>query len=375
MHSEKHYQKKIMHPAGNDRSGLNLLTQPAFGYRLGPVIRNIKAMSTSESRKKDHIALSFTSVPDHQLSMEEMTYEPLLSAHPLDDTAIHQTFLGHKFAMPLWISSMTGGTEKAKHINQNLARACGEFHLGMGLGSCRPLLKNNDAFEDFNVKDLMGDAPLFSNFGIAQLEELIDDDNLQKAIDITRKLKADGLIIHVNPLQEWAQPEGDRYKRPAIETIRTVCDKAGLPIIVKEVGQGMGPRSLKALLDLPVAAIELAGYGGTNFSILEQRRQHGDTLNDKTPAASFSYVGHTAAQMVDYLNALNQNRRSDIDIIISGGIKDPLSGYILKEKLQMNAVIGMASTVLKYALGDYAELQNYLQEVKECFMMAEAFIV
>jgi isopentenyl-diphosphate delta-isomerase len=328
----------------------------------------------SESRKKDHIALSFTSVPDHQIGMGGFTYEPLLSAHPLDHRDIHQTFLGYSFDMPLWISSMTGGTEKAHQINHNLARACGEFKLGMGLGSCRPLLESNDRFDDFNVKHLMGDAPLFTNFGIAQLEELIDAGRLNKITEVTKNLDADGLIIHVNPLQEWAQVEGDRYKRPAIETIRTICDQIKCPIIIKEVGQGMGPQSLSALLELPIVAIELAGYGGTNFSILEQRRKLGDEIENKTPAAAFGYIGHTAEQMIEYLNALQQVQKSDVEVIVSGGIKDPVTGYILKEKLEMNAVIGMAGTVLKYAMGDYEELQSYLHETKECFSMAKAFI-
>lgn len=328
----------------------------------------------TESRKKDHIELSFTSVPDHKIDMPDVTYEPLLSAHPEKNELVPQQFLGYEFGMPLWISSMTGGTEKAHHINHNLARACGEFQLGMGLGSCRPLLENDERFEDFNVKNLMNGAPLFSNFGIAQLEQVIEDNTLDGLVDVNTRLGVDGMVIHVNPLQEWAQPEGDRFKRPAIETIQALCEQIETPIIVKEVGQGMGPRSLQALLDLPITAIELAGYGGTNFSILENRRKYGDDIECDAPSAAFGYVGHTAEQMIDYLNALNGVKQSDIEIIISGGIKDPLTGYVLKEKLQMNAIIGMAGNVLKHAVGDYEDLRAYLTEARECFAMAQAFI-
>ena len=327
----------------------------------------------TEARKKDHIALSFSSVPDKKLDLSTLSYEPLFSAHPTNDDLISQKFMGYDFGMPLWVSSMTGGPEKAKVINENLARACGEFQLGMGLGSCRPLLDGDERFNDFNVKHLMGTAPLFTNFGIAQLEELVDADELHKVNEITGRLKADGVVIHVNPLQEWFQPEGDHYKKPAIETIAAVCDVVDTPIIVKEVGQGMGPMSLKALMDLPIAAIELAAYGGTNFSILERlRREKMEDLSSQGEA--LSYIGHTAEQMVGYLNDLKASGARDIEIIISGGIKDPVSGHVLKEQLQYNAIIGMASTLLKHAMGDYEDLQTYLNDMKECFKMSKAFI-
>ena len=107
---------------------------------------------------------------------------------------------------------MTGGTGQARTINRNLAQACGEFSLGMGLGSCRPLLKSDKYFEDFNLRPIIGDkAPFYANIGIAQLEELIREDALYRIIDLVDKLQACGLIIHVNPLQEWFQPEGDRF--------------------------------------------------------------------------------------------------------------------------------------------------------------------
>lgn len=328
----------------------------------------------SEARKKDHIALSFSSRPDKKIALDHLAYEPLFSAHPTDEI-IKQTFMGFDFAMPLWVSSMTGGTEKAKIINANLARACGDFQLGMGLGSCRPLLDSDARFEDFNVKALMGKAPLFTNFGIAQLEELIAANDIQKIEKITEKLNADGIIIHVNPLQEWFQPEGDLYQKPAIETIAAVCDKTQYPIIVKEVGQGMGPMSLKALLNLPLAGIELAGYGGTNFSLLERLRNAEFQEDEKSSLSEgFGYVGHTAEQMIGYLNTLHDNGARPIEIIVSGGVDNPLSGHILKDSLRYNAVVGMASTLLKQAMGDYDDLHAYLVEMKECFKMAAAFI-
>ncbi|MFK7838707.1 MAG: isopentenyl-diphosphate delta-isomerase [Bdellovibrionales bacterium] len=328
----------------------------------------------SDKRKRDHIEMSVSSIPDKQFNLHHCAYEPMLSPHPTNVDQKKYTFLDYSFGMPLWVSSMTGGTEKAKTINENLAKACGEFNLGMGLGSCRPLLESNDRLEDFNVKHLMKDAPLFTNFGIAQLEELIDNNQQNKITDLIEKLNADGLVIHVNPLQEWAQEEGDRFKKPPIQTIETLCETLNTHIIVKEVGQGIGPQSLKALMDLPIAAIELAAYGGTNFSILENRRRDPQSGHIPSQSETFGYIGHTAQEMVQYLNEIVCANPSNIEIIISGGIKDIITGHTLRQSLNMNAIIGMASALLKNAMGEYEQLQTYLNEMQECFLMAEAFI-
>jgi isopentenyl-diphosphate Delta-isomerase len=116
----------------------------------------------------------------------------------------------------MWVSSMTGGTKMAHTINHNLARACKEFRIGMGLGSCRKLLDDDTYFEDFNLRPIMGDdLPLFANLGIAQVEILLAENKLDQIKRLVEKLQADGLIIHINPLQEWMQPEGQQDSTPA----------------------------------------------------------------------------------------------------------------------------------------------------------------
>ena len=118
--------------------------------------------------------------------------------------------LGKQQKVPLWVSSMTGGTKKAGTINRNLARACNEFGMGMGLGSCRIIMDDKAHFEDFNMRDIIGDdLPFWANLGIAQVQELLEKNKVETAIRLVKQLRADGLIIHVNPMQEWFQPEGD----------------------------------------------------------------------------------------------------------------------------------------------------------------------
>lgn len=327
----------------------------------------------SEKRKSDHLDLSLASVPDSRIELGGLHYEPMLSAHP-DIDSISYPFLGFDFGLPLWVSSMTGGTEKAKVINKNLALACGEFKLGMGLGSCRPLLDSLDRLEDFAIRKYMPNSPLYSNLGIAQCEELIASGSLDKVIELNKRLEVDGIVIHVNPLQEWAQAEGDRFKVAPIDTISKLCDALKTNIIVKEVGQGMGPKSLNALLNLPIKAIELAGFGGTNFTILEQTRLNELDTGKRAPSSNLGLIGHTPAEMIGFLNTLIKSDPSEIEIIISGGVKDSIQGFSLMQSLELNSVVGMAGELLKYATGDYEVLQRYLNQMKDEFAMAKSFI-
>ncbi len=330
---------------------------------------------TAQERKSDHIRLAF----DSQVAGEEIdarfSYEPLLSAHPQPGSLAPTNFAGFTLKVPMWVSSMTGGTEKARVINRNLARACNEFGFGMGLGSCRPLLYDDDRFADFDMRALIGDKqPLFANLGIAQLETLITEKEMWRVEKMLELLKADGLIIHVNPLQEWLQPEGDRFMLPPLETIRTVLDQINVPIIVKEVGQGMGIESLKALLKMPLAAVEFAAGGGTNFSKLELLRA--DPVQ-QVIYESLTNIGHSAAEMVELVNQAKKELRGGLrctDVIISGGVKNFLDGYYLRSKCDLNSIYGQASGFLKYATGDYEALRIFVTSQVRGLELAEAFL-
>lgn len=326
-----------------------------------------------EERKSAHIDLAFASQTPQTGLDSRFLYEPALSGHPSGSLAPF-SFLGKEFRAPLWISSMTGGTEQAYRINRNLAQACAEFGLGMGLGSCRPLLESNDRFSDFDLRDTLGnDRPFYANLGVAQLEEILAVKDAQRIVDLVGRLNADGLIVHINPLQEWFQPEGDRYFRSPLDIIREVLDTVRFPVIVKEVGQGMGPESIRALLRLPIAALDFAAYGGTNFSKLELLR---DKEGASASVEKLAYVGHTAAEMVDFVNRVikEEGQIQCRQIIVSGGISDFLDGYYLTEKLQLPAIYGQASAFLKHAAGDYATLKKYVTAQIEGLRMANAVL-
>lgn len=332
---------------------------------------------TAASRKEDHIELAFRSQVEHLALDPRFYYEPMMAPHPAPGSLPEVRFGKQRMQAPLWVSSMTGGTEKALTINHNLARACAEFGLGMGLGSCRPLLYDTDRLQDFDIRPITGpDVPLYANLGVAQIEIILEKGEpevIQQMCDI---LKVDGLIIHVNPFQEAMQPEGDVFKSSPLAIVEaTLAALPDLPIIVKEVGQGMGPQSLKALLKLPLLAVDTAAGGGTNFSKLELFR------SDELRRAAYEPLvraGHTAAEMVDMVNAIvGDLGRAGIQtqhLIVSGGVKSFLDGYYLTERSELPAVYGQASAFLKFARGDYHTLQRYVATQVRGLELAQAYL-
>ena len=315
-------------------------------------------------RKKDHLDLAQKAQTDASNLDRRFDYEPLFFSHPQAELSPVK-FLRKTFDYPFWISSMTGGAEFAYTINQNLAKLCGKYNLGMGLGSCRPLLESHDRLKDFAVRNLTNGL-LYANLGIAQVEELVENNQEQKIHEMVKMLEADGLIIHLNPLQEWFQPEGDKYAKAPLETLKKFLDRCPYSVIVKEVGHGMGPKSLAALLKLPIKGIEFGAFGGTNFSLLESMRQGENFIREP-----FINVGHTALEMIEILNALP---KSDKEFIISGGIKNVLDAHELKEKLKAPAVIGMAQPFLNPARESFETLENYFLNLREAYLTAKGLL-
>ena len=332
-----------------------------------------EADSQAASRKEDHIDLAFKSAVAAIQADDRFYYEPMLQGHQLDNEDFSIEFLGRKMNYPIWISSMTGGTEKANTINHNLAKIAGEFGFGMGLGSCRQLLYEDKRMHEFDIRPFMPDQPICINLGIAQIEEMIDSKELYQINILAERLKADGLIVHINPLQEWLQPEGDLIKRPPIETLSTLLEHIQIPVIVKEVGQGFGIESLKALLALPIAAVDLAGFGGTNFSKLELMRS--DEIRYNSYKELFN-IGHTCTEMVGWINQIKTETPEKIkceQIIFSGGIKNFLDGYYFVKKCSHPSFYAQASGFLKYAM-DLDDLRKHARLQIEGYKLAQAML-
>ncbi len=326
--------------------------------------------SELSERKQAHIDLAGKAQTQVRTLDQRFVYEPMLASFPKnEDLPTH--FLGHALRFPIWISSMTGGTAAAGKINRRLARLAGNYGLGMGLGSCRIMLESKLHIPDFDVKHEMQGQPLFANLGIAQVESLVTAQATEKILILMERLSADGLIVHVNPLQEWMQNEGDQLKQRPIDVIAQLKKLIRLPLIVKEVGQGIGPESMRSLWDLEVDAIEFAAFGGTNFSALEQLRSDART-SYKSPLI---HVGNSKEQMVETYNSIyDAFDTHKMEVIVSGGIANYLDGYYFTQCLKGRAIYGMASTWLPYAQESYAALEQFFLNHVEGLRMANAYL-
>ncbi len=324
-----------------------------------------------EDRKKDHIELALN-LKDTIDNDPRFFYEPMLSSLSTDRKELQREFLGKTCHAPLWISSMTGGLDKGREINLNLSRAAHEFKLVFALGSCRTLLKSDQFFRDFNMRPTLGDDVVFlANLGVAQLCELMNSNGAGTIKNVLKALDVDGLVVHVNPLQEWIQPEGDRWDKSPLEIIDWCLDKLETPIIVKEVGQGFGPRSMEALSNLPLAAVEFASYGGTNFSKIEWERNT-DRKERKHP---LNYIGHTASEMVSFLSQVEDNFvKNNVSLVFSGGMKSSIDGHYYMSHYKGNTFYGQASTLLQYALKSQSDLSKYIESELANLLLAQKLL-
>ena len=207
-----------------------------------------KNSNLAERKKNHHLEMAMSSIIPKVQRDQRFDYEPLLSAHPQKQTPNLSTkFLGKKIDAPFWISSMTGGSSKANQVNKTLAKVAHQLNIGMGLGSCRPLLEEPERFDDFNLRPILGDElPLTANIGVAQLEEILNSTSLQQRWkNVLNDLDVDGVFVHINPLQEWLQPEGDQFTRSSLDILKDYLQIEEKPVLVKEVGQGLALEVLK----------------------------------------------------------------------------------------------------------------------------------
>ncbi|MGC8782633.1 MAG: alpha-hydroxy-acid oxidizing protein, partial [Anaerolineae bacterium] len=218
---------------------------------------------THERRKADHIRINLEEdVRFPNLTTGFERYRLVHQALPeLDLNAVDTSvsLLGRRLQVPLLISSMTGGTPAAATINRHLAQAAQARGVAMGLGSQRAGLEQAETAFTFRVRDVAPDILLFANLGAVQLNRGYGLDHCRRAMEM---IGADALILHLNPLQEALQADGDWDWRGLLGKIEAVCRGLAAPVVVKEVGWGIGEKVARWLAEAGVAAIDVAGAGG-----------------------------------------------------------------------------------------------------------------
>ncbi|MDX1415820.1 MAG: type 2 isopentenyl-diphosphate Delta-isomerase, partial [Candidatus Promineifilaceae bacterium] len=229
--------------------------------------------NNNEQRKADHIRINL----EEDVSFRTLTtgLENLFFLHqalPEIDLAQVDTsteLFGKPLRTPLLISSMTGGTAEARAINRTLAEAAETVGMAMGLGSMRAAIEDETLANTYHVRDVAPTIPLFANLGAVQLNYGYSLAECQRAVDL---IEADALILHLNALQEAVQPEGDGNFSGLLSKIESVCRHLPVPIIAKEVGWGFAQETARQLADAGIAAIDVAGAGGTSWSQVEMYR-------------------------------------------------------------------------------------------------------
>lgn len=234
----------------------------------------------------------------------------------LDDIDTSTTFLGHKFSAPLMAGAMTGGADLASKINQNIAEAVEELGLGMVVGSQRAGLYDKALADTYSItRKSAPNAFIGSNVGGAQLSAGL---GVEESRTLLKMLDADALYVHLNPLQEVVQPEGEPSYKGVASRITEIARAIDKPIVAKEVGAGISGRTAKRLESAGVKAVEVAGGGGVSYSAVEYYRAAEQKMRAKEAAGKlFWNWGIPTAAAVRMAS-----RAVKIPVIASGGIRD-----------------------------------------------------
>ncbi len=330
----------------------------ALGQSVGSVLDMPKASDLSldtQIRKADHLRVCLEEdVQSHQITHGLERYRFTHACLPelnRDEVDISTTFLGKRVATPLLISSMTGGTEQARLINQRLAKTAQQFGLAMGVGSQRVALENPDLTDTFAVRQYAPDALLFANLGAVQLNYDYGMSQCQRAVDA---LAADALILHLNPLQEAVQSEGDVNFKGLFAKIERLVKVLPVPVIAKEVGNGISAAMAQRLLDIGIAAIDVAGAGGTSWARVESERAK--DAKQRRLGNTFADWGIPTAECIASIRALDDSRAKAVPLIASGGLRNGLEAA---KALALGANLsGMAMPFLQAASQSEAALSE-----------------
>lgn len=279
----------------------------------------LDGLSQTNANGLEKVILPYTALPDRKL----------------DDVNLSTKFLGKKISYPFFISCMTGGPEETKIINVRLAKTAQKFNIPMGLGSIFIALRYPELLHTFQIRKYCPDIPLMVNLGAVSLNEGLNWKDCQKAVDLTG---ADALVLHLNPLQEALQKDGNTNFKGLLPKIAEVTEKLSVPVIVKEVGHGIDGRTAQNLYNCGVKIIDTAGVGGTSWAWIEAK-----IAGDERKAEVFKQFGLTTYESI---NACTQIK--GLTVLGSGGIR---TGLDIAKALHLGcALAGIAQLFLVAAI-------------------------
>lgn len=318
------------------------------------------------ARKRRHIDVCLTGDVEYRgvttgLERYRLPYNALTQTN-LEDVDLSVEFLGSRLRAPVLVGAMTGGAELSGTINRNLATAAQRLGLGMMLGSQRIMLESElgeRAASSFDVRAVAPDVLLLGNIGLSQFTK----DRLPEIVDVLDRVGANALAVHANPLQEAVQHNGDTELAGSLDRLHDVAAMLGYPVLLKEVGHGIGAAAIAELLrcadEPPVAAIDVAGAGGTSWSRVEQLVRYGELRHPDLADWGIP----TVQALLEVRAALPA-----IPLVASGGIR---TGMDAAKALALGAdVVAVARPLLSVAIesADAATdwLQRFVDELRVC---------
>jgi len=308
-------------------------------------------------RKADHLRISLeedVTFPSLVTGFEDFRFTHC-ALPELDREAVDLTthFLGRPLRVPILISSMTGGIPEAGEINRRLAQAAQVMGVAMGLGSQRAGLEDPEVVSTYQVRSVAPNVPLYANLGAVQFNYGYTVEHARRAVEM---IEADGLILHLNPLQEALQPHGNTNFHGLLDKIAVLCRQMPVPVIVKEVGWGLSGSVARQLIEAGVAALDVAGAGGTSWSEVEKYRT--DPVRRRM-AEAFAGWGLPTAEALLQVRAV----APDLPLIASGGIR---TGVDAAKALALGAdLVGLASPLLKAAAQSAEAVIAELTQISE----------
>ncbi len=323
------------------------------------------AAKKTETRKAEHIRICLQEKA--QAKNVSAGFENIRLVHRAlpevdrKDINFSTSFLNHKLNAPLIVGAMTGGTEEAIQINQNIAQTVEKLGLGMGLGSQRAAIENPSLEKTYSIaRKAAPNAFLIANVGGVQLVHGYGIKQVRKVVEM---IDADAVAIHLNALQEAVQPEGQTNFKGVLAKIAEVAGELDKPVIVKETGAGISAEDAKALKAAGVKAIDVGGVGGTSFAAVEYYRG-----NTALGEAFWDWGIPTTASIVEVAQS------AKLSVIASGGIRN---GTDIAKALALGASLaGIIQPILETAVKSASEteqlLQGYLDELRNVMFLVGA---
>ncbi len=286
-------------------------------------MKHSRTHAATPSRKQDHVLLTVhkdVAFKSKRTGLEQ--WELVHNALPelnFDEISTETTFLSKKMSFPFIISSMTGGYTDARRINKNLAEVCEEHRIAMGVGSERQALENSAFHSSYSiVREAAPSIPIIGNIGAAEVARMNDISPVQKLIELIR---ADAFAVHLNPLQEFLQPEGNTNFRGVLAGIERLVRGLSIPVIVKEIGAGISKNVAERLLNIGVSIIDIAGAGGTSWAGVEILRREDKSSTERLSEQFWDWGIPTADALLEAASLKSaRGGFPSLVLIASGGI-------------------------------------------------------